>query len=85
MRNLVSRTGVEVMTIHKSKGREFEGVVLAIEDDHTALWRASNHLADDDINDLYRVAISRARDALIIVAFDDALNVAKPPVYKLLQ
>ncbi|MBU3935791.1 AAA family ATPase, partial [Patescibacteria group bacterium] len=69
--------GVEVMTIHKSKGREFDAVVLALENDHTALWRNTNRLADEEIDDLYRVAISRARDALIVVAFSDALTLTK--------
>lgn len=77
--------GVEVMTIHKSKGREFDGVVLALENDHTALWRGSNRMADEEIDDLYRVAISRARDALVVVAYNDALASAKSPVQKLLR
>jgi superfamily I DNA/RNA helicase len=77
--------GVEVMTIHKSKGREFDGVVLALENDHTALWRASNRMSDEEIDDLYRVAISRARDALIVMAFDNAVTEAKSPVQKILR
>lgn len=77
--------GVEVMTIHKSKGREFDGVVLVLENDHTALWRASCGMTDEEIDDLYRVAISRARDALIVVSLNDPLSEAKLPVNKLLR
>jgi DNA helicase-2/ATP-dependent DNA helicase PcrA len=77
--------GVEVMTIHKSKGREFDGVVVALENDHTALWRASSGMTDEETDDLYRVAISRARDALIVVGFNDALSHAASPVQKLLR
>lgn len=84
LEKLGGRRGVEVMTIHKSKGREFDAVVLALENDHTALWRCSVHMTDEEIDDLYRVAISRARDVLIVVAFDDAYASAKAPVKKLL-
>lgn len=76
--------GVEIMTIHKSKGREFDAVVLALENDQTALWRCSNRTTDEEIDDLYRVAISRARDALMVVAFNDAHTLAKIPVKRLL-
>lgn len=75
--------GIEIMTIHKSKGREFDGVVLALENDHTALWRSAS-VTDAEIDDLYRVAISRAREAIIFVAFEDASALAKTPVKKLL-
>ncbi len=75
--------GIEIMTIHKSKGREFDGVVLALENDHTALWRSAS-VTDAEIDDLYRVAISRAREAIIVVAFEDASALAKTPVKKLL-
>jgi hypothetical protein len=44
----------------------------------------SARMTDDEIDDLYRVAISRARDALIVVAFNDAYTRAKTPVKKLL-
>lgn len=76
--------GIEIMTIHKSKGREFDGVVLALENDHTALWRSSSSVTEAEIDDLYRVAISRAREAFIVVAFEDASALTKAPVKKLL-
>lgn len=62
----------QVMTIHKLKGREFDGVVLVLEDNHKAFWRKINFRLVTEIEELYRVAISRARSALAIVAFEDA-------------
>ena len=73
---------IQVMTIHKSKGREFDGVILVLEDDHSAIWKKSGNI--EEIEDLYRVAISRAKNALAIVAFDDAVNEAADPVKRLL-
>lgn len=63
--------GVQVMTIHKAKGREFDGVVLVLEDNQTALWRTSSRTSDPEAVDLYRVGISRARDFLALVAYND--------------
>ena len=60
------------MTIHKSKGREFDGVVLVLEDNHKALWKKDGPASGPEIDDLYRVAISRARSAFALVAFEDA-------------
>ena len=74
------------MTIHKAKGREFEGAVLLLEDDPTAHWRVSGSRDPDivAVTDLYRVATSRAREALEVVAFDDIAGDALPPVQTLL-
>jgi len=47
------------------------------------LWRSAS-VTDAEIDDLYRVAISRAREAIIVVAFEDASALAKTPVKKLL-
>lgn len=58
---------LEAMTIHKAKGREFDGVVLVLEDEHGAPWKGDQN-SDSDLFDLYYVAISRARHALMIVA-----------------
>jgi DNA helicase-2/ATP-dependent DNA helicase PcrA len=77
-------TNLEVMTIHKSKGREFDGVVLVLENNRKALWRAESRTVDSEVKDLYRVAISRARHVLGIVAFNDAAGSAKPVVQRLL-
>jgi superfamily I DNA/RNA helicase len=76
---------VQVMTIHKSKGREFDGVVLVLEDNHKAFWRKINSRLDTEIEELYRVAISRARSAFAIVAFEDARNEAAEPLKQFLQ
>lgn len=77
--------GVHIMTIHKAKGREFDGVVLGLENNPTALWKNTSNVDDSEIKDLYRVAISRARDILSLVAYDDAIQEAKPSVKKLLM
>jgi len=77
-------SGVQVMTIHKSKGREFDGVVLVLEDNRKALWRNESNTSDSELEDLYRVAISRARDAFGLTAYNDIFNDAKPAVQKLL-
>lgn len=77
-------TGVQVMTIHKSKGREFDGVVLVLEDNRKALWRNESNTSDTELEDLYRVAISRARDAFGLTSYNDIYNDAKPSVQKLL-
>lgn len=75
-RILLEKAGVsatiQVMTIHKSKGREFDGVVLLLENDPRALWRASSPVPEREREDLYRVALSRARERLVVVAFGDA-------------
>jgi len=75
---------VQVMTIHKSKGREFDGVVLVLENSPKAIWRESGNASDEEIEDLYRVAISRARSAFALVAFEDAWEDAAEPVRRLL-
>ena len=75
---------VQVMTIHKSKGREFDGVVLVLEDNHKALWKKDGPASGPEIDDLYRVAISRARSAFALVAFEDARKEAAEPVKRLL-
>jgi hypothetical protein len=75
---------IQVMTIHKAKGREFDGVVLLLENSRKALWRKSSRSRDADVEDLYRVAISRARYAVSLVAFEDAVGDAKEPVRRLL-
>ncbi len=76
---------VQVMTIHKSKGREFDGVVLVLEDDPRALWLTSSHLPEQERVDLYRVAISRARHQLVVVALRDARDRIAPPLAKLIH
>ena len=76
---------IEVMTIHKAKGREFDGVVLVFEDNRNALWRSDSRTQDSELLDLYRVAISRARYALRVVAYEDAIENAKPAVHRLLN
>lgn len=75
---------VQVMTIHKSKGREFDGVILVLETSRKAIWRRDSNASDQEIEDLYRVAISRARSAFALVAFDDAWKDASEPVRRLL-
>jgi superfamily I DNA/RNA helicase len=75
---------IQVMTIHKAKGREFDGVVLVLESGHKALWRKESHTSNQELEDLYRVAMSRGRDAFGLVAYDDTFRNAKPPVQKLL-
>lgn len=73
---LLEKSGVsspiQVMTIHKAKGREFDGAVLVLEDDRRALWRASSNIPETERVDLYRVGLSRARELLVVVAFDDS-------------
>ncbi|MCK4824196.1 UvrD-helicase domain-containing protein, partial [bacterium] len=76
--------GVQVMTIHKAKGREFDGVVLVLEDNRKALWKKDSHTADSELEDIYRVAISRAKDAFGLIAYDDEFQNAKPAVQRLL-
>jgi DNA helicase-2/ATP-dependent DNA helicase PcrA len=73
---------VQVMTIHKAKGREFDGVVLVLEDNGKQLWTNSDD--NEAVEDLYRVAISRARSAFALVAFKDAYQKAAPAVKRLL-
>ncbi|HKZ41690.1 MAG TPA: 3'-5' exonuclease, partial [Candidatus Hodarchaeales archaeon] len=75
---------VEVMTIHKAKGREFNGVVLVFEDNYKALWKAGSLTADAELVDLYRVAISRARDVIGIIAYNDTIDHVRVEVRKLL-
>lgn len=74
---------VQAMTIHKAKGREFDGVVLALEYNRKALWRKSAR-KDEEVDDLYRVAITRARRAFAFVGFEDIRQEAASPVKKLL-
>jgi DNA helicase-2/ATP-dependent DNA helicase PcrA len=75
---------VQVMTIHKSKGREFDGVVLVLEDSHKAVWRKNGPGSNEEVEDIYRVAITRARSAFALVAFEDARKEAKDVVKRLL-
>ena len=77
-------TGVQVMTIHKSKGREFDGVVLVLEDNMKALWRNESNALNTELEDLYRVGISRARHAFGLTAYNNIFDEAKPAVQKLL-
>lgn len=76
--------GVQVMTIHKSKGREFDGVVLVLENNRKALWRNESNTLDKELADLYRVGISRARYAFGLTAYNNIFDEAKPAVQKLL-
>jgi DNA helicase-2/ATP-dependent DNA helicase PcrA len=75
---------VQVMTIHKSKGREFDGVVLVLED-KIGIWEKKDESKKEEIKELYNVAISRAKKAISIVAFEDAINKASEPVKRLLE
>lgn len=74
---------VQVMTIHKSKGREFDGVVLVLESNYS-IWQNKAPQKEEEIKELYNVAISRAKKAISIVAFKDAINDASKPAKKLL-
>lgn len=76
---------VQVMTIHKAKGREFDGVVVVLEDSPKALWREGGKSSDIEVSDLYRVAISRARNVVAMVAFADAKEMARLPLRPMLQ
>lgn len=76
--------GVQIMTIHKAKGREFDVVVVVLEDNRKALWSAGSATPDAELADLYRVAISRPRNCLGLIAFEDAAKSAKGPVQRLL-
>jgi len=75
---------VQVMTIHKSKGREFDGVVLVFESNFS-VWKDKDPQKEKEIKELYNVAISRARKAISIVAFENAIGEASKPVKKLLE
>jgi len=75
---------VQIMTIHKSKGREFDGVVLVLEENPKALWKENSAVLGSEVEDVYRVAISRARSAFALIAFDDARQKAAEPVRRLL-
>lgn len=74
---------VQVMTIHKAKGREFDGVILVLESNRKAIWQR-NDIPDEEIEDLYRVAVSRNRSAFSLVAFADSYPKATRPVKRLL-
>ena len=76
---------VQVMTIHKAKGLEFDGVVVVLEDSRTALWREDRGGSDTEVEDLYRVAITRAQHGLAVIAFDNAWDAAREPVKRLLR
>lgn len=67
---------IQAMTIHKSKGREFDGVILVLESSPTAAWRQSCGYPLDEVEDLYRVGITRARRALTVVAYSDGKEAA---------
>lgn len=75
---------IQLMTIHKAKGREFDGVVLVLEDNHEAFWKASKRMDEEERLDLYRVAMTRARHAFALVAFEDACTDAAPVLRRLL-
>jgi len=77
-------SGVQVMTIHKAKGREFDGVVIVMEDSRKAMWINDSKTSDSELNDLYRVGISRARAAFGLIGYNDIYDDAKPNVQKLL-
>ena len=77
--------GVQVMTIHKAKGREFDVGVVVLEDNRKALWSVGSATPDAELGDLYRVAISRPRNCLGLVAFEDAAKSARGPVQQLLM
>jgi hypothetical protein len=77
-------SGIQVMTIHKAKGREFDGVVLVMEDSRKAMWTNDSRTSDSELNDLYCVGISRAKNALGILGYNDMYNDAKTSVQKLL-
>ena len=72
------------MTIHKAKGREFDGVVIVMEDSRKAMWKNDSKTSDSELNDLYCVGISRAKEALGLIGYNDIYNDAKPHVQKLL-
>ncbi len=75
----------QIMTIHRSKGREFDGVIVVFEDSYDAAWRAGRSIPEKEVRDLYRVALSRARHALALIAFDDAHKHAAEPLRPLLR
>ena len=72
------------MTIHKSKGREFDGVILVLEDNPKAIWGKDSLATDDEIEELYLVAISRARSAFALIAFEDVYQNTASPMKRLL-
>lgn len=74
---------IQAMTIHKSKGREFDGVILVLESSPMAAWRQSCGYPLDEVEDLYRVGITRARRALTVVAYSDGKEAAAAPVKRL--
>ena len=75
---------VQVMTIHKSKGREFDGVAIVLEDKN-GIWKSKDETKIEEIKELYNVAISRSKKAISIVAFEDSINEASEPVKRLLK
>ena len=77
-------SGIQVMTIHKAKGREFDGVVIVMEDSSKAMWLNDSKTSDSELDELYRVGISRARLAFGLIGYNDIYNDAKPHVQKLL-
>lgn len=77
-------SGIQVMTIHKAKGREFDGVVIVMEDSHKAMWRNNSNASDSELNDLYRVETSRAKEAFGLIGYNDIYHDAKPYVQKFL-
>ena len=76
--------GVQIMTIHKSKGREFDGVILVLEDNRKALWKRGSLASDSEVEDLYRVAISRAKYAFGLIAYKDSYGAARPAIQRML-
>lgn len=57
---------VSVMTMHKSKGKEFDGVVL-VEGQHQGQFFSEDPARHDADRRLLRVAITRARHAVVLV------------------
>ena len=63
-KNYIEKSGVEVMTIHKSKGLEFNTVILYNFEDGVF----PRNIDDEEEKRLYYVAITRAKEKLIITS-----------------
>ncbi|MEU5335676.1 ATP-dependent helicase [Streptomyces asoensis] len=65
---------VSLMSIHRSKGKEFDGVVIAEGTYSSRLLHASwDDKRTDEARRLLRVAITRARHTVVLVRPDDAI------------